>query len=240
MTPRQNSKQHAAARQACIRIIQLLSLVIGMALVVTAILTLFMPQSWRVAQVLPPLWAAFVMLLISVLNAISSRFAFHRASRFRVSMAVILFGLLIGLGHRLIILPVQRNLSYSPEAAIRSLVATLPEPEKLVSLGPIPSRFRYFYPHFIPIIQPEKAKEALDTTVSHFCIAGEWFRKQTPDLARKRQSQDFQALAFQNGVVLCHRLDIRWKPVAIVPLGRTPTRDPQSVVIVGCPTDKCR
>ncbi|MGQ9504608.1 MAG: ArnT family glycosyltransferase [Thermogutta sp.] len=216
-----------------IRMFFILTVGISLVLLVSLPLGWFVPASSIVSQVIPSPWASVTVLLISVGAAAVLRSACYKPDPLRLVAAVICFGLVLGLGHRLILLRIQEKRSFSPEAAINSVAATLPKPEQLISLDEIPARFRYFYPHFIPVVPQEKADQVLCSERSDFCIHGEWFRKQTDEFKRREVSPDFEKLSFRDGVVFCAKLGFEWQTIAIVPLGRTLSRDPQPVVIVG-------
>lgn len=173
----------------------------------------------------------FIVTMLATLMVIFIHAAI-RINDSRSWMCVLLsLGITLGHGHRLIIVPIQCGILYSPEPAIKQLAWDVPNPERLVSIGPIVARFRYFYPHLVKLVKEEEITQGPPSGVDHFCLEGEWVRRARP--RKKETDRPRMAIAYRGGRVIVPKLPFAWDVVAIIPLGRTLTRDPQPVAVIG-------
>ncbi len=172
-----------------------------------------------------------VVTAVAAVTVILVRMA-RRINDQRAWMIALLFlGMALGLGHRLIIVPIQCGMLYSPESEIKQIAREIPNPEQLVSIGPIVARFRYFYPHPVKLLKEEEVTQVPPLGLEYFCLQGEWVRGARP--VKKERNRPRIAFSYRNGYVTVLKLGFDWEVVRIIPLGRTLTRDPQPVAVIG-------
>lgn len=175
--------------------------------------------------------AGGVVVLTAGLVVLAAQRALATATPEGIAAAVLAFACFLGLGHRFAILNIQSHLAFSPEEEILQLARELPSPETLVSVGPVPARFRYFYPFFIRRLEGDPDPEALEGATA-FCLAGELFRLPArPSLPSG--TTRLACLPFEGQTLVVPRLRFPWRIVKVIPIGRTRTRNPQPVVVVG-------
>lgn len=189
------------------------------------------PMGLTVEWLRPPLWGALVVAATGCLVIVSVHQVFRHRSSAGITLAVLALGVFLGLGHRLVILPVQQKLLSSPQGRVADLAEKLPDPASLVSLGPVPAAFRFHYPFFVRQLPLEADPRPMGVSV--FCLAGTQFQRKAPE-TKSSGSPDFQ-FQWEGRTIVCRKLQFPWKPVNVIPLGRTPTRDPQPVVVIGKP-----
>jgi|GEM_PF-999265 len=176
-----------------------------------------------------PVLSTVIICVLAVSVVVATQLTLKNATPHNLAFSALAVGLFLGVGHRVGILPLQRQLLWSPREQIQSLAGELRAPEKLASLGPVPAAFRFHYPYFVRQLPRGTSIETLLDPV--FCVAGSMYSSR----ARVEQKSGQQVVQFSwNGrLIVCPRLSFCWTPRRVIPLGRTPGRDPQPVVIVG-------
>ena len=176
-----------------------------------------------------PLLSTAVICALAVLTIVAIQLTVRNPTSSNLASSALAIGLFLGVGHRVGILPVQRQLLWSPREQIQSLAGELRAPEKLSSLGPVPAAFRFHYPYFVRQLPRKTPVEGLPDPV--FCLTGTMYASQARVVPKSRQL--VLQFSWNGRVIVCPRLSFSWEPRRVIALGRTPTRDPQPVVIVG-------
>lgn len=177
----------------------------------------------------PSSWGALLVALAGGMVIAAVRRVFRQTSPARITWGVLAVGVFLGLGHRLVILPAQQKLLSTPQAQIAGLAEKLSDPATLVSLGPVPAGFRFHYPSFVRQLPVDADPRGMGVSV--FCLAGTQFQRKAPET----KSFAGPSVQFEWGgrTIVCRKLGFPWKIIDVIPLGRTPTRDPQPVVVIG-------
>ncbi|WP_347243101.1 glycosyltransferase family 39 protein [Thermogutta sp.] len=170
-----------------------------------------------------------VICFLAILMIVSTRLTLKKATRSNLAFSALAIGLFLGLGHRVGILSVQRQLLWSPGEQIQGLASEIRAPEKLVSVGPVSAAFRFHYPYFVRQLPRETTVEGLPNSV--FCLSGTMYSSQARVI--RKSGQQLVQFPLSGRLIVCPQLSFCWKPWKVIPLGRTPTRDPQPVVVVG-------
>lgn len=134
---------------------------------------------------------------------------------------------LVGFAYRGLVLNAQVAAANDLRPAIAELKTRLPEPESLVSFGPVFHRFRYYYGSPIRLLAlPENAAQ-VPPEIRYFCVQG-----RLDPAGRTGASAHGRPMASPNNVAT-PELPFAWEPVYAVRCGRNRNDDPQPVVVVG-------
>lgn len=90
----------------------------------------------------------------------------------KVAIALAAVGLIVGLMHTVFAHASRAAAANDPSEQIAAIRRTLPEPEKLVSFGPVFHRFRYYYELPIRLLPLPRELSEIPPEITYFCLEG--------------------------------------------------------------------
>ncbi|MCS7238199.1 MAG: glycosyltransferase family 39 protein [Thermoguttaceae bacterium] len=167
-------------------------------------------------------------------------------------------GLIVGLTYTNFIHGSRVAAAQDPSGQIAAIRNTLPEPEKLVSFGPVFHRFRYYYGLPIRLLRLPRSHDEIPPEVTHFCLEGVLMRRAGRDMPAGKvaghsakpgsvasiltHAEAVGGGSTSNVLVLetpdggrleAPAIPCEWELVAVVPCGRNRNERVQPAVIVG-------
>lgn len=186
-----------------------------------AIVLLLLPQDVGLFSSVPPLmWIGLAALGFT--TASIQVWAARDSGLTRTAVASVAFAGLVGFVYTGPAINVYRAKWHDLGPDVAELRGLVPDPDALISLGPINAGFAYHYRTFVPELPwPTRAEDLPDEVEYFFVMQYAWDTPETHSIGRGRSWESVPG-----------RLPFDWEEVASLPMGRSLKANPEQTLVL--------